>query len=135
MAKVDKGWLWHRRLAHVNMRNLKRLLNDDHVIGLTDVTFERDRVCSACVAGKQLGKRHPSKSIISTSRPLELLHLDLLDLQPMILLVEEDLVLSLLMIILGTHGYFFSSPKMRLMLNSSSGPSKLNVLMVKKSRQ
>jgi hypothetical protein len=57
------------------MRNLK--LKDDHVVGLTDVDFERYRVCSACVTGKQLGKRHPSKSIISTSRPLELLYLDL----------------------------------------------------------
>ena len=26
MAKADKGWLWHRRLAHVGMRNLKDLL-------------------------------------------------------------------------------------------------------------
>ena len=32
MAKVDKGWLWHRRLGHVNMRNLKQVLKDDHVI-------------------------------------------------------------------------------------------------------
>ena len=77
MAKVDKGWLWHRRLGHVNMRNLKLLLKDDHVIGLTDVDFERDRVCSACIAGKQKGKAHPSKSIVTTFRPLELLHLDL----------------------------------------------------------
>jgi hypothetical protein len=23
IAKVDEGWLWHRRLGHVNMRNLK----------------------------------------------------------------------------------------------------------------
>ena len=76
-ASSDMGWLWHRRLGHVNMRNLKRLLNGDHIVGLTDVTFEKDRVCSSCIAGKQLGKRHPSKSIITTSRPLELLHLDL----------------------------------------------------------
>ncbi|KAK1644035.1 hypothetical protein QYE76_061840, partial [Lolium multiflorum] len=31
----------------------------------------------ACVAGKQLKKKHPIKSIVTTSRPLELLHLDL----------------------------------------------------------
>jgi hypothetical protein len=24
-AKSDKGWLWHRRLAHVGMRNLAKL--------------------------------------------------------------------------------------------------------------
>jgi transposase InsO family protein len=34
-------------------------------------------VCSACVTGKQLGKNHLAKSVISTTRPLELLHLDL----------------------------------------------------------
>ena len=26
MAKVDVGWLWHHRLAHVNMRSLQSLL-------------------------------------------------------------------------------------------------------------
>ena len=77
MAKVDEGWLWHRRLGHVNMRNLKQLLKGEHIVGLTGVTFEKDRVCCACIAGNQLGKMHPIKSIISTSRPLELLHLDL----------------------------------------------------------
>jgi transposase InsO family protein len=59
------------------MRNLKRLLKGEHVVGLTNVTFEKDRVCSACVAGKQLEKNHLAKSVISTTRPLELLHLDL----------------------------------------------------------
>ena len=59
------------------MRNLKQILKDDHGIGLTDVDFERDRVCSACIAGKQKGKARPSKSIVTTYRPLDLLHLDL----------------------------------------------------------
>jgi transposase InsO family protein len=77
IAKVDEGWLWHRQLGHVNMRNIKRLLKGEHVVGLTNIMFEKDRVCSACAAGKQLGKNHPAKSVISTTRPLELLHLDL----------------------------------------------------------
>ncbi|KAK1661354.1 hypothetical protein QYE76_049513 [Lolium multiflorum] len=76
-TKHDEGWLWHRRLGHVNMRNLKQLLKGEHIVGLTGISFEKDRVCSACVAGKQLKKRHPIKSIVTTSRPLELLHLDL----------------------------------------------------------
>ena len=77
MAKADVGWLWHRRLAHVGMRNLNKLQKGNHIIGLTDITFEKDRVCSACIAGKQHGAKHPAKSIISTTRPLELLHMDL----------------------------------------------------------
>ena len=59
------------------MKNLSKLLKGEHIIGLTDVSFERNHECSACLAGKQLGKPHPAKNIVSTSRPLELLHLDL----------------------------------------------------------
>jgi hypothetical protein len=39
--------------------------------------FENDRICSACQAGKQIGVHHPHKNIMTTNRPLELLHMDL----------------------------------------------------------
>src|SRR3954465_5059057 len=70
MAKADKGWLWHRRLAHVGMRNLKDLLKGEHILGLTNVSFEKDRVCSACIAGKRHQAKHNPKNTVSTSRPL-----------------------------------------------------------------
>jgi hypothetical protein len=69
------GWLWHRRLAHVGMKNLHKLLKGEHVLGLTNVCFEKDRPCATCQAGKQVGSTHHSKNV--TSRPLELLHMDL----------------------------------------------------------
>jgi hypothetical protein len=47
------------------------------VLGLTDVCFEKDRPCAACQAGKQVGSTHQSKSVMTTSRPPELLHMDL----------------------------------------------------------
>jgi transposase InsO family protein len=78
VAKSDKGWLWHRRLAHVGMRNLAKLQKDNHIIGLTNVMFEKNKVCSACQAGKQHGVPHQSKNVVTTTkRPLELLHMDL----------------------------------------------------------
>ena len=77
MAKSSMGWLWHRRLAHVGMRNLNKLLKGEHILGLTNVTFEKDKICSACQAGKQVGAAHPAKNIMTTTRPLELLHMDL----------------------------------------------------------
>jgi transposase InsO family protein len=73
------GWLWHRRLAHVGMKNLHKLLKGEHILGLTNVHFEKDRVCSACQAGKQVGAHHPHKNIMTTDMPLELLHMDLFD--------------------------------------------------------
>jgi hypothetical protein len=77
VAKSDKGWLWHRRLAHVGMRNMAKLQKDNHIIGLTNVMFEKNKVCSACQAGKQYGVPHQSKNVVTTKRPLELLHMDL----------------------------------------------------------
>jgi transposase InsO family protein len=77
VAKSSLGWLWHCRLAHVGMRNLNKLLMGGHILGLTNVSFEKDRICSACQAGKQVGVPHPSKRIITTVKLLELLHMDL----------------------------------------------------------
>jgi hypothetical protein len=71
------SWLWHRRLAHVGIRNLTKLLKDEHILRLTNVHFEKDWVCSACQAEKQVGVPHPPKSIVSTKQPLELIHMDL----------------------------------------------------------
>jgi hypothetical protein len=77
LAKTNMGWLWHRRLANVGMKNLHKLLKGEHVLGLTDVCFDKDRPCAACQAGKQVGTTHPSKYVMMTSRPLEFLHMDL----------------------------------------------------------
>jgi hypothetical protein len=39
IAKTNMGWLWHRRLAHVGMKNLHKLQKDGHIFGLTNVIF------------------------------------------------------------------------------------------------
>jgi transposase InsO family protein len=59
------------------MKNRHKLLKGEHILGLTTVHFEKDRVCSACQAGKQVGIHHPHKNIMTIDRPLELLHMDL----------------------------------------------------------
>src|SRR5438876_12432101 len=71
------SWLWHHQLAHVGMWNLAKLQKGEHILGLTNVIFEKDKVCGAYQAGKQHGVPHPSKNIVSMTRPLELLHMDL----------------------------------------------------------
>jgi hypothetical protein len=48
IAKTNMGWLWHRHLTHVAMKNFHKLLKGEHVLGLTDVCFEIDRPCATC---------------------------------------------------------------------------------------
>jgi hypothetical protein len=76
-TKSSMDWLWHRRLGHVGMKQLNKLVKHDLVRGLKDVTFEKDKLCSSCQAGKQVGNTHPKKSMMSTSKAFELLHMDL----------------------------------------------------------
>jgi transposase InsO family protein len=59
------------------MKNLHKLLKGEHILGLTNVHFEKYRISSACQAGKQVGTHHPHKYIMTTDRPLEPLHMDL----------------------------------------------------------
>jgi hypothetical protein len=52
LAKTNMSCLWRHHLAHVGMKDLHKLLKGEHVIGLTDVYFEKYRPCAACQAGK-----------------------------------------------------------------------------------
>jgi hypothetical protein len=61
------------------MRNLHKLQRDCHILGLTNIVFEKNRPRGTCQAGKQVGAPHHAKNIMTTASPLEMLHMDLFD--------------------------------------------------------
>src|SRR3954466_8757455 len=44
---------------------------------IEEIRFTKDRLCGACEAGKITKAKHPAKTIMKTTCPLELLHMDL----------------------------------------------------------
>jgi hypothetical protein len=62
------------------MMNLHKLQKGGHILGLTNIVFEKDRACGACQAGKQVRGHQHDKNIMTTTRPLEMLHMDLFGL-------------------------------------------------------
>ena len=48
LSKQDESWLWHRRIFHIHMNHLNKLISRDLVIGLPKLKFERDHICEAC---------------------------------------------------------------------------------------
>ena len=62
------GWLWHCRIAHIGLSQLKKAFKRGMVVGVKDVTFDKNKLCSACQAGKQFATSHPMKAYLSTSR-------------------------------------------------------------------
>ncbi|GJX35367.1 retrovirus-related pol polyprotein from transposon TNT 1-94 [Tanacetum coccineum] len=77
LATIDENFtLWHRRLGHVNMRLIQLLASKELVRNLPKLRFDQ-HFCDACKIGKQAHVSHKAKNIVSTTRCLELLHMDL----------------------------------------------------------
>ncbi|GJW50891.1 putative ribonuclease H-like domain-containing protein [Tanacetum coccineum] len=76
-ATTDESNLWHRRLGHVNFKNLNRLVKGNLVRGLPTKLFLNDHTCVACQKGKQHKASCKAKLVSSISHTLQLLHMDL----------------------------------------------------------
>ncbi|GKB45780.1 putative ribonuclease H-like domain-containing protein, partial [Tanacetum coccineum] len=53
MATSDESMLWHKRLGHINFKNINKLVKDNLVRGLPIKHFENDQTYVACLKGKQ----------------------------------------------------------------------------------
>ncbi|GKA02169.1 putative ribonuclease H-like domain-containing protein [Tanacetum coccineum] len=76
-ATSDESMLWHRRLGHINFKNINKLVKDNLVRGLPTKHFENDQTCVACLKGKQHRASCKSKVLNLITKPLFMLHMDL----------------------------------------------------------
>ncbi|KAJ9566196.1 hypothetical protein OSB04_002162 [Centaurea solstitialis] len=76
-ASVSESSLWHRRMCHMNFKNMNLLVKNNLVRGLPTKEFSCDDHCVACLKGKQHKSFHKSKEVNTISSPLQLLHMDL----------------------------------------------------------
>ncbi|GJT88268.1 retrovirus-related pol polyprotein from transposon TNT 1-94 [Tanacetum coccineum] len=77
LATIDENpTLWHRRLGHANMRLIQLIASKELVRNLPKFKFDQ-KFCDACKIGKQAHVSHKAKNIVSMTRCLELLHMDL----------------------------------------------------------
>ncbi|GJV82302.1 putative ribonuclease H-like domain-containing protein [Tanacetum coccineum] len=72
-----ESMLWHRRLGHINFKNINKLVKDNLVRGLPTKHFENDQTCVACIKGKQHRASCKSKVLNPITKPLFMLHMDL----------------------------------------------------------
>ena len=70
LSKNHDSWLWYRRLTHIHMHHLDRLVSKNLVEGLPTLKYEKDRICEACQKGKQNKNIFKSKNFVSILDPL-----------------------------------------------------------------
>ncbi|GJS53609.1 ribonuclease H-like domain-containing protein [Tanacetum coccineum] len=67
-ATADESTLWHRRLGHVNFKNINKLVKGYLVRGLPSKVFVNDHTCVACKKGKQHKASLAAKAMDDVSR-------------------------------------------------------------------
>ncbi|GJY10438.1 putative ribonuclease H-like domain-containing protein [Tanacetum coccineum] len=76
-ATYDESKMWHRRLGHINFKNLNKLVKGNLVRGLPSKVFRNDHTCVACHKGKQHRASCKAKLERLITEPLHTLHMDL----------------------------------------------------------
>jgi len=59
------------------MKTISKLSKLDLVRGLPKLSYDKDNIWEACIKGKHVKSSFHPINIISTNKPLELLHIDL----------------------------------------------------------
>ena len=70
--------LWHQRMGHVSYKHLSIMYKHKSVLGIPKLNRVSNVVCGPCQLGKQTKAKHLGTQTSATSRPMELLHLDLI---------------------------------------------------------
>ena len=108
---IKNSDIWHRRLGHISPRRRNETITTYIVLGIPKMKVNPRKICGSCQFGKQVRITHKVTQHVTTTRILELLHMDLME--PM--QVEsprggggrEGMLLCVLTTFLDIHGYTF----------------------------
>lgn len=71
----SKDELWHRRLGHLGMKNVSKLVNSGMTTGVKNKLSDKIPSCETCILGKQTRQPYSGERP-KTCRPLERVHTD-----------------------------------------------------------
>ncbi|GKB31153.1 retrovirus-related pol polyprotein from transposon TNT 1-94 [Tanacetum coccineum] len=76
-ASESVNWLWHKRLSHLNFKNINKLAKQKKVLGLPSLVYSKDKPCSACKKENHHRTSFKTKQNISARKCLHLHHMNL----------------------------------------------------------
>jgi hypothetical protein len=76
LGKEYESWLWHRRMGHIHFDHVFKFSKREAIIEMPQITKPTNTLCKHCQQGKKTKTRFKSKEY-STTRPLEIVHTDL----------------------------------------------------------
>nr|GEV96498.1 retrovirus-related Pol polyprotein from transposon TNT 1-94 [Tanacetum cinerariifolium] len=78
-AKTSESikWLWHKRLSHLNFKNINKLSKQNKVLDLPSLVYSKDKPYTTCEKRKHHKASFKTKQNFSIKKCLHLLHMDL----------------------------------------------------------
>jgi hypothetical protein len=76
LGKENESWLWHRRMGHIHFDKLFKVSKRESIREMPPIMKPTNTLCKHCQQGKKKKTRFKSKEY-STTRPLEIVHTDL----------------------------------------------------------
>ena len=78
LTKLEEASLWYKRLGHISGTSIAKTAKAEAIVGLPSLTFNLQECCLDYLAGKQVKSSHKPTNQPTTTRILELLHVDLM---------------------------------------------------------
>lgn len=79
-VRINQVNLWHQQFRNSSYKKIEKISKFEAFFSLPKFEKIDKRICGPCQIGKQVKSQHPSTNDALTSRPLELLHIDLMHL-------------------------------------------------------
>ncbi|GJR03391.1 retrovirus-related pol polyprotein from transposon TNT 1-94 [Tanacetum coccineum] len=76
-ALESVNWLWHKRLSHLNFKNINKLAKQNKVLSFPLLVYSKDKPCIAYEKRKHHRASFKTKQNFSIRRCLHILHMDL----------------------------------------------------------
>ncbi|GJS40090.1 retrovirus-related pol polyprotein from transposon TNT 1-94 [Tanacetum coccineum] len=76
-ASESVNWPCHKRISHLNFKNINKLAKQNKVLGLPSLVYSKDKPCTTCEKGKHHRALFKTKQNFSIRKCLHLLHMDL----------------------------------------------------------
>ncbi|GKA78693.1 retrovirus-related pol polyprotein from transposon TNT 1-94 [Tanacetum coccineum] len=76
-ASPTQAWLWHHKLSHLKFDTINLVSKKDIMNGLPKLKYVKDQLCPSYEMGKAKRSTFKTKTVPSSKRQLNLLHMDL----------------------------------------------------------
>nr|GEY83493.1 retrovirus-related Pol polyprotein from transposon TNT 1-94 [Tanacetum cinerariifolium] len=76
-ASESVNWLWHKRISHLNFKNINKLAKQNKVLGLPSLVYSKDKPCTTCEKEKYHRASFKTKQNFAIRKCFHLLHMDL----------------------------------------------------------